>query len=65
VHRKYRRGFYQAFYACAGGGNDRADPADSARVLVLTLFEEDATVLTAVRAGASGYLVKGSAAIKY
>ena len=32
-----------------------------ARVLVLTLSEEDATVLGAVRAGASGYLVKGVA----
>ena len=30
-----------------------------ARVLVLTLSEEDATVLGAVRDGASGYLVKG------
>ena len=30
-----------------------------ARVLVLTLSEQDATVLAAVRAGASGYLVKG------
>ena len=30
-----------------------------ARVLVLTLSEEDASVLGAVRAGASGYLVKG------
>ena len=33
--------------------------AAGARVLVLTLSEEDATVLTSVRAGASGYLVKG------
>ena len=32
-----------------------------ARVLVLTLSEEDASVLAAVRAGASGYLVKGVA----
>lgn len=30
-----------------------------ARVLVLILSEEDATVLASVRAGASGYLVKG------
>ena len=30
-------------------------------MLVLTLSEEDATVLGAVRAGASGYLVKGVA----
>lgn len=30
-----------------------------ARVLVLTLSEEDVTVLASVRAGASGYLVKG------
>ncbi len=33
--------------------------AAGARVLVLTLSEEDATVLSSVRAGASGYLVKG------
>ncbi len=31
-------------------------------VLVLTMFEDDATVLSAVRAGASGYLVKGAEA---
>ena len=30
-----------------------------AKVLVLTLSEEDATVLASIRAGASGYLVKG------
>ena len=33
-----------------------------AKVLVLTLAEEDASVLAAVRAGALGYLVKGAAA---
>lgn len=33
-----------------------------AQVLVLTLAEEDASVLEAVRAGASGYLVKGAPA---
>jgi DNA-binding NarL/FixJ family response regulator len=31
-----------------------------AKVLVLTMFEDDATVFSAVRAGASGYLVKGA-----
>lgn len=36
--------------------------ATGAGVLVLTLSEEDANVLAAIRAGASGYLVKGSAA---
>lgn len=30
-----------------------------AKVLVLTMFEDDATVFSAIRAGASGYLVKG------
>lgn len=34
--------------------------ATGAKVLVLTMFEDDATVLSAVRAGASGYLVKGA-----
>ena len=33
-----------------------------AKVLVLTLAEEDASILAAVRAGARGYLVKGAAA---
>lgn len=36
--------------------------AKGAAVLVLTLSEEDANVLAAMRAGASGYLVKGVAA---
>ena len=30
------------------------------RVLVLTMYDDDATVLTAMRAGASGYLLKGA-----
>jgi DNA-binding NarL/FixJ family response regulator len=34
--------------------------ATGAKVLVLTMFEDDATLLSAVRAGASGYLVKGA-----
>jgi DNA-binding NarL/FixJ family response regulator len=34
--------------------------ANGPPVLVLTMFEDDATVLSAVRAGASGYLVKGA-----
>lgn len=38
----------------------RAVAATGARVLVLTMYEDDATVLSAVRAGASGYLVKGA-----
>jgi len=36
--------------------------ASRAKVLVLTLAEEDASILAAVRAGARGYLVKGAAA---
>jgi DNA-binding NarL/FixJ family response regulator len=36
--------------------------AGGPRVLVLTMFEDDATVLSAVRAGASGYVVKGAGA---
>ena len=38
----------------------RAVAATGARVLVLTMYEDDATVLSAVRVGASGYLVKGA-----
>ncbi|MFD8725633.1 response regulator [Streptomyces sp. NPDC059629] len=34
--------------------------APDAAVLVLTMFEDDATVFAAVRAGALGYLVKGA-----
>jgi DNA-binding NarL/FixJ family response regulator len=36
----------------------RAAPAT--RVLVLTMFEDDESVFAAIRAGASGYLVKGA-----
>ncbi len=38
----------------------RAVITTGARVLVLTMFEDDSTVLSAMRAGASGYLVKGA-----
>jgi DNA-binding NarL/FixJ family response regulator len=38
-----------------------AGPAD-ARVVMLTMNEDDDTVLSAIRAGASGYLLKGSGA---
>jgi DNA-binding NarL/FixJ family response regulator len=38
----------------------RAVVATGAKVLVLTMLEDDATVFAAVRAGASGYLVKGA-----
>jgi DNA-binding NarL/FixJ family response regulator len=34
--------------------------APQVRVLVVTMFEEDSSVLAAVRAGAMGYLVKGA-----
>jgi DNA-binding NarL/FixJ family response regulator len=35
---------------------------DAARVVMLTMNEDDETVLAAIRAGASGYLLKGSGA---
>jgi DNA-binding NarL/FixJ family response regulator len=38
-----------------------AADAPEVRVLVLTMFEDDESVLAAMRAGARGYLVKGSA----
>jgi DNA-binding NarL/FixJ family response regulator len=34
--------------------------SSGAKVLILTMFEDDAVVLSAVKAGASGYLVKGA-----
>ncbi|MEU4235431.1 response regulator transcription factor [Nonomuraea sp. NPDC026600] len=34
--------------------------APGTRVLVLTMFEDDASVFAAMRAGASGYLIKGA-----
>lgn len=37
-----------------------AEASPHIRVLVLTMLEDDETVLTAMRAGASGYLVKGA-----
>ena len=45
--------------AATGAMTDSGSPA---RVLVLTMSEEDASVFAAVRAGARGYLVKGTAA---
>lgn len=33
----------------------------SARIIILTMFDDDASVRAALRAGASGYLVKGAA----
>src|SRR5690606_18269998 len=39
-------------------------PEPRARVLVLTLSEDDASVFAAVRAGAHGYLVKGASAVE-
>ena len=35
---------------------------EGVRVVMLTMNEDDATVLSAIRAGASGYLLKGSGA---
>jgi DNA-binding NarL/FixJ family response regulator len=37
-----------------------AEASPHIRVLVLTMLEDDETVLTAMRAGAAGYLVKGA-----
>lgn len=42
----------------------RAVVGTGAKVLVLTMYEDDATVLAAIRAGASGYLVKGADAVQ-
>lgn len=36
------------------------DSVPTAAVLVLTMYDDDATVLTAMRAGARGYLLKGA-----
>src|SRR5262249_48284302 len=41
---------------------DLATRVPGARVIVLTMFEDDASVFSAMRAGARGYLVKGAGA---